>query len=177
MERCGWHGDDPFYVQYHDEEWGVAIYDDQALFDWLLPIYPDNRRAPTKLVKSPPEGMADVSFASVSVMNPASLNALGQRLDHNLDRRRFRGNLWVDGLAPWEEFDLIGKTLTIGDVRLEVIDRITRCRATEANPATGVRDAHTLQALQDGWGHQDFGITTMVRQGGTIKAGDTVTLQ
>tara|TARA_B110000046_G_scaffold125996_1_gene132494 strand:+ start:119 stop:223 length:105 start_codon:yes stop_codon:yes gene_type:complete len=27
--RCSWCGDDPLYVAYHDNEWGVPVYDDQ----------------------------------------------------------------------------------------------------------------------------------------------------
>ena len=34
--RCQWCGADSLYVQYHDEEWGVPVYDDQALFAKLL---------------------------------------------------------------------------------------------------------------------------------------------
>jgi len=34
--RCGWPGTDPFYVAYHDEEWGVPDYDDRALFEKLI---------------------------------------------------------------------------------------------------------------------------------------------
>jgi DNA-3-methyladenine glycosylase I len=34
--RCAWCGDDPLYVKYHDEEWGVPIYDDQLLFAKLI---------------------------------------------------------------------------------------------------------------------------------------------
>lgn len=150
--------------------------DAETLFDWLAPIYPAERPKAVTIVSSPPEGMADVSFASVSILNLSSLRALGQRLDQTLDPRRFRGNLWIEGLAPWEEFDLVGKTLHIGDTRLEVTERITRCRATEANPETGKRDLNTLRALEDGWGHQDFGVNAIVRQGGQIKAGDTVAL-
>jgi DNA-3-methyladenine glycosylase I len=36
LTRCSWPGDDPLYVAYHDEEWGVPVYDDQALFAKLL---------------------------------------------------------------------------------------------------------------------------------------------
>ena len=35
-ERCGWCGDDPIYVDYHDTEWGVPTYDDQSLFQSLI---------------------------------------------------------------------------------------------------------------------------------------------
>jgi len=35
-KRCGWCGDDPRYVAYHDEEWGVPVYDDRTLFEFLI---------------------------------------------------------------------------------------------------------------------------------------------
>ena len=34
--RCPWPGDDPFYMAYHDDEWGVPEYDDRALFEKLI---------------------------------------------------------------------------------------------------------------------------------------------
>lgn len=34
--RCAWCGDDPLYVAYHDEEWGVPEYDDQRLLAKLI---------------------------------------------------------------------------------------------------------------------------------------------
>lgn len=36
MNRCGWCGDDPLYIQYHDEEWGVPQHDDRRLFEMLI---------------------------------------------------------------------------------------------------------------------------------------------
>jgi DNA-3-methyladenine glycosylase I len=35
-KRCQWPGEDPLYVAYHDEEWGVPVHDDRALFEKLL---------------------------------------------------------------------------------------------------------------------------------------------
>ncbi|MBP9152024.1 MAG: DNA-3-methyladenine glycosylase I [Flavobacteriales bacterium] len=35
-KRCGWVSDDLLYIQYHDEEWGVAVYDDAKLFEFLI---------------------------------------------------------------------------------------------------------------------------------------------
>lgn len=35
-QRCAWCGDDPLYIAYHDTEWGVPVYDDQTLFEFLL---------------------------------------------------------------------------------------------------------------------------------------------
>ena len=34
--RCGWCGTDPFYVHYHDTDWGVPEYDSRALFEKLV---------------------------------------------------------------------------------------------------------------------------------------------
>jgi DNA-3-methyladenine glycosylase I len=34
--RCAWPGQDPLYVAYHDEEWGVPEYDDRALYEKLV---------------------------------------------------------------------------------------------------------------------------------------------
>lgn len=34
--RCWWCGTDPVYVAYHDEEWGVPVVDDRALFEKLV---------------------------------------------------------------------------------------------------------------------------------------------
>jgi DNA-3-methyladenine glycosylase I len=36
MERCGWAGDDPLMVSYHDREWGVPVHDDRLLFEFLV---------------------------------------------------------------------------------------------------------------------------------------------
>ena len=34
--RCEWSGSDPLYVDYHDREWGVPVYDDRTLFEFLI---------------------------------------------------------------------------------------------------------------------------------------------
>jgi DNA-3-methyladenine glycosylase I len=36
VPRCPWPGEDPFYIAYHDDEWGVPEYDDRALFEKLI---------------------------------------------------------------------------------------------------------------------------------------------
>lgn len=36
MTRCEWCIKDPLYIQYHDEEWGVPVHDDQKLFEFLI---------------------------------------------------------------------------------------------------------------------------------------------
>jgi uncharacterized protein YcbX len=148
----------------------------QSLLDWVAAIWPDDRPAPSRVVRAPEAGMSDAPFPSISILNAASLRALSQRLGHGLDPRRFRGNIWLDGLAPWKEVDLVGHEITIGTARLRIEDPITRCRATEANPETGQRDTATLRMLEDGWGHQDFGVYAEVTRGGRVTLGDAARL-
>jgi len=36
LTRCPWPGEDPLYVAYHDNEWGVPEFDDRALYEKLI---------------------------------------------------------------------------------------------------------------------------------------------
>ena len=36
VKRCNWPKDDALYVDYHDKEWGVPVYDDAKIFEFLL---------------------------------------------------------------------------------------------------------------------------------------------
>ena len=36
VQRCGWVSDDPLYIRYHDEEWGVPSHDDRHLFEMMI---------------------------------------------------------------------------------------------------------------------------------------------
>jgi uncharacterized protein YcbX len=146
-----------------------------ALVDWLRPLWPANRPEPVRLVVRRDGGaLSDVPEPWVSVASLASNRALGQRLGMALSIHRWRANLWLEGLAPWEEFDLVGREIRIGPVRLRVEERIGRCRATCANPESGRMDADTLGALEDGYGHQDFGVYARVIGGGRVALGDPV---
>ena len=35
-KRCQWCGNDPIYIAYHDDEWGVPVHDDRLLFEFLI---------------------------------------------------------------------------------------------------------------------------------------------
>lgn len=146
-----------------------------ALVEWLRPLWPATRPEPDRLVARRDGGaLSDVPDPWVAIGNLSSNRALGQRLGRELSVHRWRANLWIDGLAPWEEFDLVGREIAVGPVRLRIEERITRCRATAANPETGRLDADTLGALETGYGHQDFGVYARVIAGGRVALGDGV---
>lgn len=141
---------------------------------WIAPLIPEDRAQPRRIVSAGPRGLTDSDFPSVSIMNESSHRAVSQKLGRPIEVERWRGNIWFDGLAPWEEFDWIGKTVRVGETLLKVQDRIERCLHTAANPKTGVRDADTLSALREGWDHQDFGVYAEVIEGGEIALGAKV---
>ncbi len=151
--------------------------DDAArLVDWLAPLCDPARARPAFVVRAGARGMTDSDFPSVSVLNRASLAALGAQTSAPLAMERFRGNVWLDGIEPWEEFAWVGRELRVGGATLRVRERIGRCKATTVNPDTGRIDADTLGALEAGWGHQDFGVYAEVIAGGAVAVGDPVTL-
>jgi uncharacterized protein YcbX len=145
----------------------------QAFLDWVRPILPEGRPAPTGLLRTTGQGMTDQSKPWISILNLASLRELSRHLDTPLDPRRFRGNLWLEGVDAWEENNWIGQSFTVGETTFTVTERITRCRATEVDPNTGKRDLDTLGALMQGWGHRDFGIFAEVTKSGAINIGDS----
>ncbi|RHZ94932.1 MOSC domain-containing protein [Cereibacter sphaeroides] len=141
--------------------------------DWVAPLMPEGRARPARIV-SAGRGMTDSAFPSVSILSLSSLTDLSRRMGQPLSIHRWRGNLWVEGWAPWAEFDLIGREIRVGPTLLRVEERITRCRATMADPGTGVVDADTLGALDTHYGHRDFGIYATVLEGGPLTIGDEV---
>lgn len=139
--------------------------------EWLGPLTPATRAQPVQIVKAG-RGMTDSEFPSVSILSTASLADLSARMGQDLSPHRWRGNLWLDGAAPWAEFDWIGREIRIGGAVLRIEERITRCNATKVNPETGKPDADTLAALEAAFGHQDFGVYATVIQSGAIATGD-----
>lgn len=144
----------------------------QAFLDWVAPLTDPAHPAPVRLVRARDRGMTDTPFPSISILSRASLRALSGQAGQDMAAERFRGNIWLDGLEPWEEFGWIGRNLRIGSAEFRVEERIGRCAATSANPDTGRRDIDTPATLKSGWGHSDFGIYAVATNEGRIAIGD-----
>lgn len=135
---------------------------------------PKELRGPPKVLTSP-EGFrfTDSRRGYVSLINLASVRQLETVVDVPVDPLRFRGNIHIDGLAPWAEFDLVGQVITTASgVRLKVTKRIERCAATNVDPDTGIRDLQIPKSLMQAYGHFDCGIYAEVLEGGNIAIGD-----
>jgi len=125
-----------------------------------------------------PEGrqFSDHKDPVLSIINASSVKDLERVTKTEIDPRRFRGNLLITDLSPWEEFSWIGRKLRIGEATLEVTARIDRCAAINVDPETGVRDCNLVKALQAGFGHIDMGVYARITAGGQVKPGDHLTL-
>ena len=82
----------------------------------------------------------------VSLHSQASTRALGEALRMDADDRRFRSNIVIDGIGPWDELGWTGE-VRIGAMSFRAAGPIVRCLATHANPDTGARDAKVLTTL------------------------------
>jgi uncharacterized protein len=133
----------------------------------------DDLRGPLKLLAAPSRfRFTDTLSGHISLINLASVVALEERLGAPVNPLRFRGNLHIEGLKPWEEFSLIGKTFEgPGGVRLTITERIDRCAATSVDPDTGVRDLPVVKALMSAYGHIDCGVFARVTHGGALSEG------
>ncbi|MCB1476384.1 MAG: MOSC domain-containing protein [Rhodobiaceae bacterium] len=121
---------------------------------------------------------SDIAARRISIINLASVRDLERITGRPVDPLRFRGNLHVDGLAPWAELNLVGNHLKLGDgVRLKITNRIKRCAATNVDPRTGQRDMTIPRSISGAFGHEDCGIYAEVIVGGTISTGDRLELE
>lgn len=98
--------------------------------------------------------------------------------DPRLSEDRFRSNIAVDGLEPWEEQDWMGRKVRIGEVDFEVARQKIRCLATHANPRTGERDIPVMSVLKNVFAQEQptFGVGMVSRGGGQVRLGDNVSL-
>lgn len=131
-------------------------------------------RGPPKILSSPGYSFSDLAAPVISIINLASVADLEGVIGHPVNPLRFRGNLHVTGWDAWYERGLIGKELKIGKARLNVIDEIVRCAATNVDPVTAERDMEIPKTLMRHFDHNFCGIYAEVIAGGQIAPGDTI---
>jgi len=148
-----------------------------AVEDFLATSFAGQIKGPPKLLSSPGHSFSDVARKVVSIINLSSVRAIENMVGAPVHPLRFRANLYVEGWPAWSEFDLLDRTLAIGDVRLKVVKRIVRCAAVNVDPDTAERDLAIPQALQRRLGHADCGIYAEVVTGGSLAIGDAVTAE
>ncbi|MGN6379783.1 MAG: MOSC domain-containing protein [Gaiellales bacterium] len=116
----------------------------------------------------------------VSMLSASAVDQLARQGGHDgdLDGRRFRPSLLLDGCEPHAEDAWIGRRVQAGEAMLDVVKLDIRCALTTRNPLTGERDADTLRWIGEFRPRDDgeicFGVYADVAQPGTIRIGDAV---
>jgi uncharacterized protein len=135
---------------------------------------------PLRLVQTDERGAAvDRRRGTVSVLSTASLRQLGGVLGvDDVDQRRFRMLIGIDGARPHEEDEWVGRELTIGDAVIRPLGNVGRCAVTTQNPETGSPDLDTLKGLasyrEPGTEALPFGVYGDVVRPGRVQVGDAV---
>ncbi|MFT3811045.1 MAG: MOSC domain-containing protein [Micropepsaceae bacterium] len=129
-----------------------------------------------RVVTAPGFNFTDVPQKYISLINLASVRDVERVAGAPVDPLRFRGNIHVEGLEPWAEKSLTGRTFAIGPARATVAKQIVRCAATNVNPATAERDMRLPQLLDEAFGANLCGIYLDVIEGGRIAPGDEIRL-
>ena len=131
-------------------------------------------RGAPKIVMAPGHTFSDMPAKCLHIINLASVRELERIMGRTLDPLRFRPNIVLEGVPPWQELGWLDKTLTAGGAKFSVFHRTQRCDATNVDPRTGARDTAIPAVLQRTFGHSDFGIYAKVQSAGEIAVGDSL---
>ena len=138
-------------------------------------------KEPIVLMKNEESPFFDTSISnkvnfinSVSLINIQSINDFQKKIDKKVEISRFRGNICIDGIKPWEEQEWVGKIIKINNVSFKVEKKIPRCVAINLKPKTDDGSLNLLQALKKTYNHFDMGIYLTALDNGEINLGDKI---
>jgi uncharacterized protein YcbX len=120
----------------------------------------------------------DSETGQITLHSRESLTKVATAIGHlDINERRFRSNIAIEGVTAWEEQRWVGRQIQIGAVEFDVVRTKQRCLATHANPETGQRDLQVLTTLTKKMGQEKpiFAIVMVPSKGsGEIRVGDEV---
>jgi uncharacterized protein YcbX len=138
-----------------------------------------------RLVEAGQAGAVDRGTSgAVSLISRASLDRLASEGDlDEIDSRRFRMLIEVDGLDAHAEDAWVGRAAGLGKARVRFQGHVGRCAITTRNPTTGAVDVPVLKLLgryrrdEDTTEPVAFGIYGRVLEPGRVRVGDRVVLE
>lgn len=111
--------------------------------------------------------------AHLLIVNLATVEMFALEAGMSLDPRRFRANLYVDGLEPEEELRWLGRFIRAGEAELEVVDRCERCKVITMDPDTTEARPELLKLLVERHDER-LGMYCRVVRPGRVAVGDFV---
>jgi MOSC domain-containing protein len=138
---------------------------------------------PLELVEARASAIDRGAMGVASVISRASLARLAQENgDDDIDWRRFRMLIEIDGLPAHGEDRWVGQATRIGGAVVKWGGHVGRCLTTSRDPDTGTIDLPTLDLLRSYRGALDtteplpFGVYGEVLDEGEVRVGDEVEL-
>jgi uncharacterized protein YcbX len=145
-----------------------------AIEQFFTANFAGDLKGPPKVLSASGHSFSDVARKVVSIINLSSVAAIEAVVGQPVHPLRFRANLYVSGWSAWHEFDLLDRTLAIGEVRLKIVKRIVRCAAVNVDPESAARDLDIPPTLMRRFGNADCGVYAEVIAGGAIGVGDAI---
>jgi uncharacterized protein YcbX len=141
-----------------------------ALDEALVRRFETEAHRPIQLRELPGENF---DAAHVLVVNLATVQAFALEAGMPIDPRRFRANVYVEGLEPEEELRWLGRVIRAGDAELEVVDRCERCKVITMDPDTTEATPELLRLLVERHDER-LGMYCRVVAPGRVSVGDFV---
>lgn len=115
---------------------------------------------------------------TIHIINAATVRELSTTLQIPINPTRFRPNIVLDGLEPWEEFKWVDKSIRCGDMKLGVIKQTVRCAGVSVDPLDqdNVLDIPKQLTKHYPMYGPYFGVYAVIDEPGTVKIGDTVSV-
>ncbi len=113
---------------------------------------------------------------SISLINLSSIEHFENKILLKIEHERFRGNIYIEGMPPWKEFQWIGKKIIINNCHFLVTGKIPRCSATNLKPSAVLDDINLPLTLRKVYGHINMGVYLIPLNDGIINIDDEVGL-
>jgi uncharacterized protein len=114
---------------------------------------------------------------TIHIINAETVKEISTTFGCHINPTRFRLNIVIQGLAPWEEFNWVGKEIECGGTKLRVIKRTIRCEGINVDPLDPNNDDLDIPGLltkhYPKYGPY-LGVYAQVVEGGIMKIGDSL---
>ena len=139
----------------------------------------DSIKEPTYLLQNREFPFFDTTHSkethnTISLINLNSIKEFSDKISTEIEFQRFRGNIYIDNIKPWEERKWIGKIISINDIKFKVDMHIPRCSATNLKPQTDRNTINLPLQINKIYKHSDMGVYLKPLENGIININDKI---
>ena len=113
---------------------------------------------------------------SISLINLRSVEDFEDKIKRKIEHERFRGNIYINNVDPWKEFNWIGREISLNKCLFKVEKKIPRCSATNLVPKSETVDLNLPLKLKEIYGHSNMGVYLIPLTNGDINENNIIKL-